>query len=144
MAERQFVVFKLEEESFATSIDQVKLITEVTSLSKVPGTPAYIDGLLNLRGEVFPIVNLKKRFGISESKRGMRIIISNNGVGYLVDDASQSMSKEDDQVLPPPALVTSEYISEVAVEGGGLILVVDLHSVIPKSDLQRVLDVANS
>lgn len=143
MAERQFVIFKLEEESFATSIDQVKLITEVTSLSKVPGTPAYIDGLLNLRGEVFPIVNLKKRFGIPESRRGMRIIISNNGVGYLVDDASQSMSKEADQVLPPPVLVTSEYISEVAVEGGGLILVIDLHNVIPKSDLQQVLDVAN-
>lgn len=143
MAERQFVIFKLEEESFATSIDQVKLITEVTTLSKVPGTPSYIDGLLNLRGEVFPVVNLKKRFGIAETHKGARIIISNNGVGYLVDDASQSMSKEENQVLPPPALVTSDYISEVAVEGGGLILVVDLHNVIPKSDLQRVLDVVN-
>lgn len=142
MAERQFVIFKLEEESFATSIDQVKLITEVTTLSKVPGTPSYIDGLLNLRGEVFPVVNLKKRFGIAETRKGARIIISNNGIGYLVDDASQSMSKEEHQVLPPPALVTSDYISEVAVEGGGLILVVDLYRVIPKSDLQRVLDVA--
>lgn len=142
MAERQYIIFRLEEESYCADVSQVRSIYDVSALSKVPGSVNYIEGLLNLRGEVIPIVNLKKRFSLTENIISQRIIISNNGIGFLVDDASKSMSKEEKDILVPPELGVgdnSSYISSIVIHEERLILVINLATVVAADEIKGMI-----
>lgn len=145
MAEKQFILFTLNDEIFATHVEHVVSITDLGHLSKIPNASDYIEGLLNLRGDPIPVVNLKKRFGLPDTqKENRRIIISlidGTQVGYLVDDASKSMSKQDDEVLPPPQIalgVDNHFVTEVCIDNGGLVLVIDLKKVLTTSEISDI------
>lgn len=141
---RQYIIFRLEDEDFAASIDQILSITDFSELSIVPEGPSYIEGLLNLRGDVIPIVNLKKKFNLKVTKESGRIIISKKNdqlIGFLVDDASRSMSKEGKDVLEPPVVVSTkqmQYIKNVAIHEERLILIIDLHNVLEDSEVSHI------
>lgn len=142
MAERQFIIFRLEEESFCADVSEVRSINDVTELSKVPGSVNYIEGLLNLRGEVIPVVNLKKRFSLTENVKSQRIIISRKGIGFLVDDASKSMSKDETDILAPPELGVgdnSSYISSIVIHEERLILVINLETVVAEDEIRKMI-----
>lgn len=142
MAERQYIMFRLEEESYCADVSQVRSINDLSALSKVPGSIDYIEGLLNLRGEVIPIVNLKKRFSLTENVVSQRIIISNNGIGFLVDDASKSMTKEEKDILAPPELGVgdnSSYISSIVIHEERLILVINLATVVAADEIKGMI-----
>lgn len=147
MAEKQYIVFRLNDEKFATSINNIASITDYSSITPLPNGPAYVDGLLNLRGDIIPIVNMKKRFRLPEDRNSdRRIIISQNGdvqIGFLVDDASQSMTVADEFILPPPKIAIrkdNNYISEVCVHNGELIIVVDLNRVLSQDEVEDLFD----
>ncbi len=140
MGEQQFIIFRLEDERYCASVEQVQSINDILAISKIPGAPAYLAGLMNLRGEAIPIINLKSCFGLTSNVKSERIIISNNGVGFLVDDASQSMSKTEEEILPPPLLgigAGSEFVDSIAIHEEKLILVIDLHKVISQEEVER-------
>lgn len=143
---KQYIIFRLGTESFAASIDQVVSITDAHDLSYVPNAPDYIEGLMNLRGEVLPVINLKKRFDLPQDRASKRILISRvdeRTVGYLVDDASQSITKEERDILPPPNIALrdgNDFLSEVAIEQNRLILVVDLHKVLSTKEYEQLAD----
>lgn len=142
MAERQFIIFRLEHESFCADVSEVRSINDVSALSKVPGALDYIEGLLNLRGEVIPVVNLKKRFSLKETAASQRIIISNRGIGFLVDDASKSMSKDEKDVLTPPELGvgdSSSYISSIVIHEDRLVLVIRLGTVVAVDEIKDMI-----
>lgn len=142
MAERQFIIFRLEEESFCADVSEVRSINDVTELSKVPGSVNFIEGLLNLRGEVIPVVNLKKRFSLTENVKSQRIIISRKGIGFLVDDASKSMSKDVTDILAPPELGVgdnSSYISSIVIHEERLILVINLKTVVAEDEIRKMI-----
>jgi len=145
MADKQYIIFKLNEEKFAANINHIASITEYTSITPLPNGPAYVDGLLNLRGDIIPVVNLKKRFKMSEQKMNEKriLIAQKNGVqiGFLVDDASQSMTVQDSNVLPPPSIAIKKensYISEVCVYNNELIIVVDLDKVLSDEEIEEI------
>lgn len=142
MAERQFIIFKLEDENYCSDVVQVRSITDAAALSKVPGAPGFIEGLLNLRGEVIPIINLKKRFGLTQNTPSHRIIISYEGIGFLVDDASKSMTKDEREILAPPMLgvgAQSSFVSAIAVHEERLVLVIDLHTVVSAEEIKSIM-----
>lgn len=147
MAEKQYIIFKLNDEKFATSINNIASITDYSSITPLPNGPAYVDGLLNLRGDIIPVVNMKKRFHLSEEKTtDKRIIISHCGdvqIGFLVDDASQSMSVSEEKILTPPKIAIQKdnnYISEVCIYNNELIIVVDLNLVLTKNEVHDLFD----
>lgn len=142
MAEKQYIIFKLNDEKFAANINHIASITEYASITPLPNGPAYVDGLLNLRGDIIPVVNLKKRFNLAEQRMNQkRILIARKGdmqIGFLVDDASQSMSVDTTNILPPPKIAIKRdnaYISEVCVHKGELIIVIDLDRVLSDEEI---------
>lgn len=147
MAEKQYIVFKLNDEKFAANINHIASITEYASITALPNGPAYVDGLLNLRGDIIPVVNLKKRFKMNDTTaRDKRILIARKEdvlIGFLVDDASQSMAVDERDVLPPPKIAIKRdnaYISEVCIHKNELIIVIDLDKILSDDEINEILD----
>lgn len=145
MADKQYIIFKLNDEKYAANINHIASITEYASITPLPNGPAYVDGLLNLRGDIIPVINLKKRFKLTEQKMNeKRILVANKDgiqIGFLVDDASQSMSVQSENILPPPMIAIKKenaYISEVCIYNNELILVVDLDKVLSDDEIETI------
>ncbi len=148
MAEKQYIIFKLNDEKFAADIGYIASITDYNAITPMPNGPAYLDGLLNLRGDIIPVVNMKKRFKMSHQEmKEKRIIIAHKDdvqIGFLVDDASQSMTVDESDVLPPPKIAIKRdnaYISAVCRHQNELIIVIDLQKVLSDDEIEAILDI---
>lgn len=105
----QFLTFVLRGQSYGVPIETVREINRITGIAPVPKTPAYVAGVINLRGKVIPVVDLGLRFEFSEvsiTKESCIIVIeSNHGqVGTIVDAVSGVVTLSGDQIEPPPHL----------------------------------------
>jgi len=146
VAEKQFVVFKLDGEEYGINIINVKEIGIYKEPVKIPNAPDFIEGIINYRGEVIPIVNLKKRFNlkdliISNNTRVIIININDKQVGFVVDEASQTIRIDEEQIENTPEMVTridSEYITGVGKVEDRLILIIDLEKVLTDSEKQKI------
>ena len=129
-SERQLVVFSLGEESFGVDIDSVREIIRWQPVTHVPETTASVLGVLNLRGNVIPVVDLRNRFGMAsaEATDATRILVVDIGtdVGALVDSVTEVIRLSSDaigELSPVVASTNSEYIDGIArVEDRLLIL----------------------
>ncbi|KXG74675.1 chemotaxis protein CheW [Thermotalea metallivorans] len=106
-AERQYIIFQLGSEECGIDIMHVREITKLKETTKIPNVPDFIDGVINLRGSIIPLINLKKRFNLEETevKKNSRIIIVTIGekqVGFIVDDASQVVTLKEEDIENPP------------------------------------------
>ncbi len=109
--EIQVVAFYLKEEEFAVDIQQLREVLKFTSITPLPRTSDFIEGVINLRGEVIPVIDLRKRFGMEEKEKDdkTRIIIveiDSNLIGLIVDQVSEVLHLTNDQIEPPPGDVT--------------------------------------
>jgi purine-binding chemotaxis protein CheW len=142
VSERQHVVFKLGNETYGIDIININEITENKKTTKVPNSPYYIEGVVNLRGNIVPVIDLKKRFNIKSSHRNEnnRVIIVNiegRQVGFLVDEASQVITlKEEDIDIPPEiiASVNSKFIVGIGQINEEIIMILDLKAIILSSE----------
>jgi purine-binding chemotaxis protein CheW len=133
----QLVLFKVNDEVFAISINNVNIIEKVSDIYKVPDTPVYIEGLINLRGKVHTVFNLRKKFGYQpiEFDDNTRIIILNHTsmVGLLVDQVFEIYGAEDADIKPAPELISGlsgKYFSGVVERDGRIVLILDLESLL--------------
>lgn len=141
----QYVVFKLNEERFAVEIERVLEIIHAQAVFKIPNSPPYIDGLINLRGKVYTLFNLRKKFNlptIDETLEGSKVLIVNVGSSYIgisVDTVDEILQIEDSAIEETPPTVdnnTKNYIRAVAKVDDKLILLLNLESLIESpSDL---------
>ena len=142
MTENQFVVFLLGDEKYGVDILNVSTISEYMDITKVPDAPVYVEGIINLRGDIIPVINLKKRFNIPETEisEDTRIIIySIEGVaiGFLVDEASQVLRIEDSNIEPTPTILKGgdrEYISGVGKHDEKIIILLDFAKILSESE----------
>lgn len=136
--EKQYVIFKLGKEEYGVDIMNVKEICEFKESVKVPNTPKFIDGIINLRGDITPIVNLKKRFDLenTEINSNTRIIvinINNKQVGFVVDEASQVLRIGEENIEPTPDVVAGvdkKYIIGVGKLDEKIVLLLDLEYIL--------------
>lgn len=108
--EKQVVVFKLANEEFGVDIASVREIIRYTEITQLPETPEYVEGVISLRGEVLPVIDLRKRFGIPSEKTTEQtriIIVEMNGslVGLIVDAVTEVLSLSAESIQPPPQSV---------------------------------------
>jgi purine-binding chemotaxis protein CheW len=145
----QLVSFKLREEEFAVDILQVQEIIRLQEITNVPNAPAFVEGVINLRGRVIPIIDLRKRFALesaehSKSTRIIVVMIDNVTVGLIVDEVSEVLRIPEDTVEPPPPIVAgieSDYIKGVGKLEDRLLILLDLGKILSqkeKSSLERV------
>ncbi|MFQ5500137.1 MAG: chemotaxis protein CheW [Candidatus Zixiibacteriota bacterium] len=139
----QLVSFNIGSEEFGVDILKVQEINRMVEITKVPQAPSYVEGVINLRGKVIPIVDLRKRFNleIKEYDKNTRIVvvdISGNIMGMVVDSVSEVLRLPASTIEPPPEIVTginSEYIKGVAKLEDRLLIFLDLSMVIDVSEM---------
>ena len=107
--EKQLVVFELANELFGVDIGAVESIIKMQAITRVPQSPEFVEGVINLRGKVLPVIDLRLRFGLPavEVTKGNRIMVITLGgtqVGMIVDGVSEVLSISDGDVEPPPAM----------------------------------------
>jgi purine-binding chemotaxis protein CheW len=143
--EKQLVIFSLSNEYFGIDISTVEGIVKIQEITKIPEMPEFMEGVTNLRGEVLPVINLERRFGIPPHKTNneSRIVVVNVGkmkVGMIVESVSEVLTIDDTQVEPAPALVTSlnsRFITGIARVEKRLVILLDLGLVLSAEDIEK-------
>lgn len=113
----QLVSFKLEQEEYGVNVLKVREIIRMPSITRVPNTPHYIEGVINLRGKVIPIISMRKRFNLPEGEtssqtRIMVIDMEGELMGFVVDAVSEVIRISESEIQPPPAVVNSAVEQE--------------------------------
>ena len=135
---KQFVVFKLGNEEYGIDILRVKTIEKMSSITRVPKTPSYVKGVMNLRGEIVPIVDLRARFDLKEAveSENTRIIIvcaDDVTVGLIVDSASEVIDIERDLIEDQPESLCNIEVSNIYGIGkleGRIIILLDVYKIL--------------
>lgn len=146
----QLVGFRIGKETFGVPIGLVHEIVRVPEITAVPDAPDYVEGVINLRGKIVSIVDLRKRFGESqiEPSRKNRILVAeieDKMVGLIVDAASEVIRLSDDEVEAPPSVFGDDevkYVTGVGKLNGRLVILIDLNKVLRKGELRRLGDLA--
>jgi purine-binding chemotaxis protein CheW len=133
----QLVSFTLGGEEFGVDILRVQEINRMVMVTAVPNSPSFVDGVINLRGKVIPIIDLRTRFGMprKEHDKNTRIIVielKNNIVGFVVDAVSEVLRILRSVTEPPPAVVAgihADYITAVGKLEDRLLILLDLEKV---------------
>lgn len=132
----QLVSFELEQEEYGIDVLTVREIMRMPAITKMPNTPHYVDGIINLRGTVVPIISLRKRFGLMEREgdRNNRILVMEVGdglTGFVVDAVAEVIRVSVTEIQPSPAIVqgnaAQDCITGVINHGERLLIVLDLN-----------------
>jgi purine-binding chemotaxis protein CheW len=132
------VVFKVAGAEYAIPASEVLQMESFTGATPVPGAPAHVAGLVQVRGRVVPVVDARARFGLPPVERTLdsRVVVGQLGsrtVGLLVDSAREVLKLEPDQLQPPPQLVAEQaqgFVKAVARVGSRLVMLIDFPRVI--------------
>jgi purine-binding chemotaxis protein CheW len=147
--ERQLVVFQLGAELYGVEIARVHEIIRLQTITRVPRAPSFVEGVINLRGKVIPVVDLRRRFGLvaAEHTRRTRIVVVEIGdqvVGMIVDGVSEVLRVPASVVEPPSPVVAgidSEYLHGIAKLSERLVILLDLDRVLAREE-HRALEAA--
>jgi purine-binding chemotaxis protein CheW len=149
----QYLTFTLSSEMFAVGILNVKEIIEYGNLTEIPMMPAFIRGVINLRGAVVPVVDLAARFGgkISDVQRRTCIVIvevtqedAKHDIGIMVDAVSEVLEIRADEIEPPPsfgARIRADFIAGMGKVGGKFVIILQIDRVLSVDEMAMLADV---
>ncbi|MCB9856697.1 MAG: chemotaxis protein CheW [Phycisphaerales bacterium] len=146
-ATNQIVGFRLANEEYGVDIMRVQEIILPGEITQMPEVPDYICGLINLRGHVIPIVDLRKRFGLPVSERDehTRIIVVNVGtrtIGMVVDAVNEVLRITEDQLEPPPSSIVGiehVYIKALVKFDDKLLILLDIESILSREETAKLI-----
>lgn len=149
----QLVGFDIGTEQFGVDILMVQEIIRSAKVTAVPNSPEFVEGVINLRGNIIPVVDLRKRLYLyneeSESSRSWILIlnISERVVGFIVDQVTHVIKLPEDNVQPPPDIVISglesQYIQGVCEMEGNLLVILNFSRVLFNDEYNMLRDLAN-
>ena len=143
MSENQIVVCELKDERYGLDISRVYEIIRFQPITVVPQAPSYVEGVINLRGRIVPVVDLAVRFGMprSTATKASRIVVAGSGdirVGLIVDGVSEVLMIPDDAIEPTPAAVSSttesHYLRGIAKLGEVLVILLEMDALFGQDD----------
>jgi purine-binding chemotaxis protein CheW len=140
--ENQIVIFELDEEYYGVDISIVESIIKMQSITNIPHAPSFVEGVINLRGKILPVIDLRKRFSLSpkEDNQDNRIVVITLGdseAGMIVDNVSEVLTIQDTDIEPAPnmvSMVDSNFITGIAKLGERLVIMLDLKAVLSVQD----------
>lgn len=146
------VGFRIGRETFGVPIDMVHEIVRVPDITAVPDSPEYIEGVINLRGKIVSIVDLRKRFGekqiIRHKKNRILVVeVESKMVGLIVDAASEVLKMDPAHVEAPPNVFEEgelNYVTGVGKLHDRLIILIDLNKILQKGELRRLGELAET
>ena len=136
------VVFDLADEGYGVDISAVREIIRLQEITQVPRTPEFVEGVINLRGKVIPVIDLRKRFGLtveaeSQDNRIVVVDIGEQHIGVIVDAVKEVLRIPTDSVEPPASVITtadSDYLLGIAKLDSQLIILLDLRMVLSEDE----------
>ncbi|MBI5664671.1 MAG: chemotaxis protein CheW [Nitrospirae bacterium] len=146
----QCLTFKLEDEVFALDIAKVREVLEFTTVTKVPRTPDFMCGVINLRGGVVPVVNMRLKFGMKDAEKTVNTCIiivevtidgETTVLGALADSVQEVMDLEPDQIEPAPKIGTrlnTDFIKGMGKHDNKFIMILDIDKVFSADELALV------
>lgn len=142
------VIFTLENEIYGIDIKMVNAIEKAQKVMPVPNAPEYIKGIINLRGEVIPVYDIRSKFGLSkrDSENFKLIIAKMNGmqVAFEVDEVKEIHDIKEEDISDAPDIVVSKatsYISKIAKLDDRMIIILDAEKLVSKQEAQGVQNV---
>ncbi len=131
----QLVTFRLGDEEFGIDIKKVQEINRMIDITRIPNAPVYVEGVVNLRGKIIPIVNLRTKLCLSEAERdkATRIMVVEVGgttLGFIVDSVSEVLRIQDPKIEDPPSITGSSdsaYIEGVINLSDRILILLDLN-----------------
>ena len=140
----QIVGFRIGRQTFGLPISLVHEIVRPPEITNVPHAPEYVEGVMNLRGRIVPVIDLRRRFGGAavENSRKNRVLVvdlESRAVGLIVDSATEVLKINGAQIEPPPDVFTdaaTSYVTGVAKYQGRLIILVDLKRILQSGELR--------
>jgi purine-binding chemotaxis protein CheW len=148
----QYLTFGLSSEVFAVEVGKVREILDYTTITKVPRTPEFMRGVINVRGSVVPVVDLRLKFGMTQTERtlGTCIIVLEIAVegetivlGALADSVQEVIELEPEQIEPAPRIgvrVRNEFIRGMGKTDSGFIMILDIDTVFSSGELDMVVE----
>ena len=143
----QYLTFQLAEEIFAFDVAKVREILELTSITKVPQTPDFMRGVINLRGSVVPVIDLRLKFGMACTEQTVNtciiVVEVNLGaetlvLGVLADSVQEVVEMEPDRIEPPPQLGTklnTDFIKGMGKVENDFVMILDIDKVFSTDDM---------
>jgi purine-binding chemotaxis protein CheW len=144
---KQYLTFQLGEEVFAVDVFHVREILEFTTVTKVPRTPDYMRGVINLRGGVVPVLDMRLKFGLSQTEKTVDTCIivvevffedESTVIGALVDSVQEVLELEPDQIEPAPRIGTqlkTEFIKGMGKRDDRFIILLDIDKIFSSEEL---------
>lgn len=146
----QYLTFKLDDETFALTIGKVREVLDFTSVTRVPQTPKYMRGVINLRGSVVPVMDLNLKFGMAQTEQTVNtciiiVEIDMDGettiLGALADSVQEVLELEPEQIEPPPkigAKLRTEFIKGMGKHNDEFIIILDIDRVFSADEIAAV------
>lgn len=147
MIENQYVVFNLDKGEFGIDIMNVKEIVPYEEAIPLPNIPDFAEGVINHRGNVIPIINLRKRFSLAATDvtKNTRIIVINledKEVGFVVDEVSQTIRLDSELIDPAPSItegVEKKYITGLGkIDEKRLLIIIDLDKILSVEEKEEI------
>ncbi|MEO8596924.1 MAG: chemotaxis protein CheW [Candidatus Solibacter sp.] len=147
---RQYLTFKLGEEVFAIDVSKVREVLDFTTVTKIPRTPDFMSGVINLRGNVVPVVDLRLCFEMSHTEKTVNTCIvvvemlvegEPTVIGALADSVEEVIDLEPDQIQPAPRMGTqvhTEFIKGMGKRDTQFIMILDIDRVFSSDELSAV------
>ncbi|HRN27471.1 MAG TPA: chemotaxis protein CheW [Ignavibacteriaceae bacterium] len=145
----QLVSFKIGDEEFGVDILSVQEINRMSQITKVPNTPEFIEGVINLRGRIIPVIDLRVKLGMTRKDHGKntRIVVvelKGQTIGFIVDEVSEVLRIPKNITEAPPDMVggmNSDYITSIGKLEDRLLILLDLEKILSTSDF-KILETA--
>jgi purine-binding chemotaxis protein CheW len=146
----QLVSFKIGDEEFGIDILSVQEINRMSQITKVPNTPDFIEGVINLRGRIIPVIDLRVKLGMTRKDHGKntRIVVvelKGQTIGFIVDEVSEVLRIPKDITEAPPEMVggvNSDYITSIGKLEDRLLILLDLEKILSTSEF-NILETAS-
>ncbi len=149
----QFLAFNLESEIFAFDISKVREVLEFDSVTKVPQTPDMMKGVINLRGSVVPVIDMRIKFGMGEIEKTVNTVIiiieiiideETTMIGALVDSVKEVMDLDSEHIEPPPSIGTklnTDFIRGMGKQNDEFIIILDIENIFSAEEISMVQQV---
>jgi purine-binding chemotaxis protein CheW len=147
---RQYLTFRLGEEVFATDVAKVREVLDFTTITKIPRTPEFMSGVINLRGNVVPVVDLRLCFEMSRTEKTVNTCIvvmemlvdgESSVIGALADSVEEVIDLEPEHIQPPPRIgvkIRTDFIKGMGKRDAQLIMILDIDRVFSVDDLSSM------
>jgi purine-binding chemotaxis protein CheW len=151
---KQYLTFQLGDEVFGLDVSHVREILEFTTVTRVPRTPDYMRGVINLRGSVVPVLDMRLKFGLTRTEKSVNTCVvvvevsferENMVIGALVDSVQEVFELEADQIEPAPKIgiqLRTEFIKGMGKREEAFIIILDIDKVFSAEEITSIHEMA--